>query len=570
MARDRWVHHLDYLITLVGYSVGAGTFQKFPYLCMRNGGGAFLILFMLFTIIGAIPCVFVEMVIGQFSQSGPVRVWNICPPFKGIGLGTVAISWTYATYNSGIFAWYLYYFFNSFSTYLPWTQCSNDWNTATCVTHDMHINDININNTMSTNITIGGMTAAEEYWRFKVLDITEGLENLAGIRWPLVGCLAITMVAVLLCLIWGIRISGKIVYVTVGVPYLLNTIFLIRGCMLPGSAEGIYYYIYPNFQMLQDPKMWMEACAYAFFSMGIGMGCIITLSGHNNFRNNCFRDSIAMCLMDALTTIFVGFSVFGIIGHVAYIRGLDVKAFQSSGFNLAFIVYPEAVATLPCPQLWSALTFLMLMSLLIDTLIPSFEIVVTALADQLPGLAKRRWLIVCSVLLSSSLVALLFMTRGGIYVLTLVDWYATFPSLALFATMECIAVNFCYGTQQLQQDIQTMWGKTAPRCISFCMRFVCPVLLLVIFTFSLYTYRPPQYAEYVYPAWATVVGWMISMASIVPFPIIFVWTVYHTSGTTLIEKLEKAIRPNKKWGSRVPNECENQDVNFPSVLQENL
>ncbi|XP_046555641.1 sodium- and chloride-dependent glycine transporter 1-like [Haliotis rubra] len=434
MARDRWLHHLDYLITLVGYSVGAGTFLKFPYLCMRNGGGAFLILFMLFTVIGAIPCVFVEMVIGQFSQSGPVTVWNMCPPFKGIGLGTVVISWTYATYNSAIFAWYLYYFFDSFSTYLPWTLCSNDWNTATCVTHDTHIGDVN--NTISTNITVGGMTAAEEYWRFKVLDITEGLENLAGMRWPL------------------------IVYVTVGVPYLLNTIFLIRGCLLPGSAEGIYYYIYPDFEMLQDPKIWMEACAYSFYSMGIGMGCIITLSGHNNFKNNCFRDSIAMCLTDALTTIFVGFSVFGIIGHVAYIRGLDVEAFQSSGFNLAFIVYPEAVAALPCPQLWSALTFLMLMSLLIDT--------------------------------------------------------------------------------------------------------------LVIFTFSLYSYRPPQYAEYVYPTWATVVGWMISMASILPFPVFFVWTVYHTSGTTVVEKLEKAIRPNKKWGSRIQTDYENQDVNFPTMLQESL
>ncbi|XP_046555640.1 sodium- and chloride-dependent GABA transporter 3-like [Haliotis rubra] len=498
MARDRWLHHLDYLITLVGYSVGGGTIQKFPYLCMRNGGGAFLIVFMLFTVIGAIPCVFVEMVIGQFSQSGPVTVWNMCPPFKGIGLGTVAITWTLSTYNLAIFSWYLYYFFNSFSTYLPWTLCSNDWNTVTCVTHDTHVN-----NTISTNITIGGMTAAEEYWRFKVLDITEGLENLAGMRWPL------------------------IVYVTVGIPYLLNTIFLIRGCLLPGSAEGIYYYIYPDFEMLRDPNVWMEACAYSFFSMGIGMGCIITLSGHNNLKNNCFRDSIAMCLTDALTTIFVGFSVFSIIGHVAYIRGLDVEAFQSSGFNLAFIVYPQAVSALPWPQLWSALTFLMLMSLMIDSM-------------------------------------------GGIYVLTLVDWYATFPSLVFFATMECIAVNFCYGTQQLQQDIRTMWGKTAPRWISFCMRIVCPLLLLVIFTFSLYSYRPPQYAEYVYPTWATVVGWMISMASILPFPVFFVWTVYHTSGTTVVEKLEKAIRPNKNKGGRIHTDNENQDVSFPTMLQESL
>ncbi|XP_048247806.1 sodium- and chloride-dependent glycine transporter 1-like [Haliotis rufescens] len=136
--------------------------------------------------------------------------------------------------------------------------------------------------------------------------------------------------------------------------------------------------------------------------------------------------------------------------------------------------------------------------------------------------------------------------------------------------MECIAVNFCYGTRQLQEDIQTMWGKTAPRCMRICMRFVSPVLLLVIFTFSLYSYRPPQYAGYIFPTWATAVGWMISMASILPFPVFFVWTVFHTHGATLKEKLKQAIKPNKKWGCQTKTDCESDDISFQAMIEDSL
>ncbi|XP_046561284.1 sodium-dependent dopamine transporter-like [Haliotis rubra] len=577
MVHERWTHHFDYLTTLLGYSIGAGTFLKFPYLSMRNGGGAFLIPFLLFTIIGAIPCVFLEMVIGQFSQSGPVQVWNVCPPFKGIGLGTVFISWTYATYNASIFAWYLYYLVHSFAANLPWAHCNNDWNTARCISPGDFANTTSSNDTWyaenatsavsavtlhSLNGSEPGVTAAEEFWRYKVLEITSGLDQIGGIRWPLAGFLAVAILAAFLSVLWGIKVSGKIVYITVSVPYILNTVFLIRGCLLPGSADGIYYYIYPNFEKLLYPRVWLEACAYSLFSMGIGMGCIITMSGHNKFNNNCLRDSIVMCLVDAISCIYVGFSVFAIIGHVAHQRGLTVEDFQSSGFNLAFIVFPEVVSALPLPQLWSAFTFIMLVLLLIDTLIPTYEMVVTALTDQVPSLARRRWLATVLVLSASGLVSLVYVSQGGIYVITLVDWYATFPSLALFATMECIAISWCYGTKRLEDDIANMWGRAIPRHISFCLRYISPTLLLTVFGFSLYSYRPPRYGDYTFPDWATLVGWMISGASILPFPVFFIWTVYRTHGDTIKEKFQKALKPSQKWG------CQDElATDGPEVLQ---
>ncbi|XP_048241830.1 sodium- and chloride-dependent creatine transporter 1-like [Haliotis rufescens] len=389
---------------------------------------------------GTVPVVFLEMVIGQFSERGPVEVWNLCPAFKGR-----KTLWV----KSSIPSWFVYYFYASFSNPLPWAHCGNEWNTPSCISQHADVNtttglnmteEVTIytmaNHTADINGTVAGMTAAEEFWRFQVLQITDGLETIGTIRLPLLICLAFTCSLIFLCVFRGIKVTGKLVYVTVAIPCILVTIFLIRGCLLPGSADGIYFYIVPNFEILSRPQVWIEGCNFALYSLGLGMGSIVTLSSHSKFRNNCFRDSIIVCIGDMLVTLLIGFAFFAIIGHVAYQRGVTVEAFESSGFNLAFIVFPQVLNYLPLPQLWSALTFLTLITLELDTL-------------------------------------------GGMYVLTLVDWFAYFPSNVLFSTLECIVVGWCYGTDRLQRDIKSMWGKAIPRIMMIAIKCVCPMLLVV-------------------------------------------------------------------------------------------
>ncbi|XP_067648993.1 sodium- and chloride-dependent glycine transporter 1-like [Haliotis asinina] len=565
---QQWRHKLDYVFTLLGYSVGSGTFIKFPFYCMRNGGGAFLIPYLLFTVICGIPCVFLEMVIGQYSQSGPVKVWNLCPPFKGIGVGALIFSGLYYSYYNVYFGWFMYYFYHSFSTKLPWTHCRNTWNTLDCVSYvptnnpssvdsinvtvdnnnvTVDINNMTVHNLTSVVLDGDRRTAAEEFWRFHVLDTSDGLEHLGNIQWPLAGCLAVTNVILFLWVAQGIKVSGKLVYITVTIPYILIAVFLIRGCLLPGSLQGMYYYIYPDFEMLLKPRVWIEACGYALFSLGVSTGCIITMSGHNKKNNNCLRDAVVCSLFDALSGIFIGFAFFSIIGHVAHLRGVDVDAFASSGFNLAFIVYPEVLAYLPLSQLWSVLTFLTLMSLAVDTMVPMIDIIIASLEDQFPRWTKHRWLTILTLLLIMFLFDFLYITQGGIYVITLVDWFAYFPALALYALLECIGVGWCYGIRKLQGDVHAMWGKNTPPIVSAAIKYVCPLLIMVIIVYSCYSYRPPMYGDYVFPTWANVVGWMISLVAVLPFPVVFIWTVVTTKGFSLKEKLRTALAPSDQW-----------------------
>ncbi|XP_046350170.2 sodium- and chloride-dependent glycine transporter 1-like [Haliotis rufescens] len=583
MLREKWRHHLDYVVTLLGFGIGSGSFVKFPYLCIRNGGGSFLIPFVLFTFMGTVPVVFLEMVIGQFSERGPVEVWNLCPAFKGVGVGTVIGTWIHTTYFTVIFSWFVYYFYVSFSNPLPWAHCGNEWNTPSCISQHADVNtttglnmteDVTIytvaNHTADFNGTVAGMTAAEEFWRFQVLQITDGLETIGTIRLPLLVCLAFTCSLIFLCVFRGIKVTGKLVYVTVAIPCILVTIFLIRGCLLPGSADGIYFYIVPNFEILSRPQVWIEGCNFALYSLGLGMGSIVTLSSHSKFRNNCFRDSIIVCIGDMLVTLLIGFAFFAIIGHVAYQRGVTVEAFESSGFNLAFIVFPQVLNYLPLPQLWSALTFLTLITLELDTLVPPIENVVAALRDRFPQLSRRRWLVIAVLLSTNFAFGLNYITQGGMYVLTLVDWFAYFPSNVLFSTLECIVVGWCYGTDRLQRDIKSMWGKSIPRIMMIAIKCVCPMLLVCVFCYSLYSYRPPKYGDYDYPPWATGIGWMVSLASILPFPAVFVWRVWRSHGNTVKEKFLTSLEPNKNWREASGRDTQEDFAHPMTNLEEQL
>lgn len=106
---------------------------RFPYLCYKNGGGAFLIPYLIMYAVGGVPLFFMELALGQYHRKGAITCWGkIVPAFKGIGYAVVLIAFYVDFYYNVIIAWALHYFVNSFSGHLPWTSCDNLWNTDKC------------------------------------------------------------------------------------------------------------------------------------------------------------------------------------------------------------------------------------------------------------------------------------------------------------------------------------------------------------------------------------------------------------------------------------------------------
>uniref|UniRef100_A0A667X343 Transporter n=1 Tax=Myripristis murdjan TaxID=586833 RepID=A0A667X343_9TELE len=134
--REQWASKREFILAIAGTIVDLGNVWRFPYLCYKNGGGVFLVPYVLFLFTCGIPLFFLEVSMGQLTSQGGVTSWRkICPAFQGIGYGSQVILLYNVMYYIVILAWAFLYLLFSFNTELPWANCNNTWNTGTHTCH---------------------------------------------------------------------------------------------------------------------------------------------------------------------------------------------------------------------------------------------------------------------------------------------------------------------------------------------------------------------------------------------------------------------------------------------------
>ncbi|KAJ8333756.1 hypothetical protein SKAU_G00410750 [Synaphobranchus kaupii] len=130
--RETWGKKIDFLLSVIGFAVDLANVWRFPYLCYKNGGGAFLIPYILFLVIAGMPLFYMELALGQYNREGAATIWKICPVFKGVGYTVILIALYVGFYYNVIIAWSLYYLYSSCTLELPWQKCGNIWNSENC------------------------------------------------------------------------------------------------------------------------------------------------------------------------------------------------------------------------------------------------------------------------------------------------------------------------------------------------------------------------------------------------------------------------------------------------------
>ncbi|XP_067652464.1 sodium- and chloride-dependent glycine transporter 1-like [Haliotis asinina] len=570
-ARGAWVSQIDYLLSVIGYCVGLGNLWRFPYICKRNGGGAFLIPFIVCLVLCGLPLFFLEVAVGQFSGKSATHVWSVCPVMKGVGIGMLIMSAGTVVYYTAICGWALYYTVFSCRAVLPWTDCGNSWNTDSCVrslqvmsqgrtevSNSIVLNGTEVNSTLTeyinTTITYRrkandslAHTAAEEFFQYKVLGITGGLEQLGSIKWELALCLLASWVLIFVCIVKGVKSVGKVVYVTATLPYIILTILLVRGLTLPGGPSGAMFYLTPDFSKLLEIQVWLEACLQVFYSLSPAWGGLITMASYNEFNTNCLRNAVICTFVSEGTSMYAGLVVFSILGFMAQEANIPISDVVSSGPGLGFVIYPEALAQLPVPQLWSFIFFFMLILLGLDTLFSMVETVISAILDEYPWLLKWRVIVALGYCVISFLLGLLFTTEGGIYILQLLDWYFVVIFLIVDGFLECIILGWIYGVDRLSADIALMLGRPAPLFFKITWCYVTPAMLLVTFIFTLTQYQSPTYGKYVYPDYAATIGWCAASVPGIPLVVMMVKAIYKEEGS-LLQRFRKSLKPDNSWG----------------------
>uniref|UniRef100_UPI0037E9BE20 sodium-dependent neutral amino acid transporter B(0)AT1-like n=1 Tax=Semicossyphus pulcher TaxID=241346 RepID=UPI0037E9BE20 len=548
--RPKWDNKAQYILTCVGFCVGIGNVWRFPYLCQSHGGGAFLFPYLILLVLEGMPLLLLEFAIGQRLRKGSVGVWRAINPYlTGIGIGSMLVSLLIGLYYNTLIAWIMWYFFNSFQSPLPWSQCPLNENGTGFVSECQRSSTV-------------------DYYFYRVtLNSSTSIAESGGMHWPMVVCLVAAWTVICICYIRGISTSGKAVYVTAILPYIVLAIFLIRGLTLKGAMSGIKHLFTPDLAKLTEPTTWLDAGAQVFYAFSLAWGGLISFSSYNPIHNNCMQDAVILTAVTGFTSVYAATVTYTIIGFRAtekydnciidnimtlsnafdlpedsittsnyeaafnhfnssypdIVPGLGIKTCNMKkllsegveGTGLAFIVFTEAITKMPGSPAWSVLFFVMLFCLGISSLFGNIEGVVVPLKDL--KLLPKKWPqealtgVTCFV---AFIISLLFAQHSGIYWVTLFDNFAGSVPLLTTGLFEMIAVVYIYGVDRFNEDIEFMIGYKPNIFWQVSWRLTSPLIVVVILVFYLVTQGQE---ELTYLVWDPNSEEFPSLAS-VPYP----------------------------------------------------
>ncbi|XP_050504670.1 sodium- and chloride-dependent transporter XTRP3 isoform X1 [Diabrotica virgifera virgifera] len=564
--RAEWSGKLQFFLSIIGYSVGLGNIWRFPYLCQQNGGGAFLIPFAIMLVLEGIPLFLIELGIGQKMRLGCLGVWSTIHPWLGgIGIASCIVTFFVALYYNVIITWCFYYLFNSFQYPLPWESCPI------------------INGTVDAECDKSSATAY--FWYRVTLDASPNIEDPGMPKWWIVLCLLLSWIVVFFIMMKGIQSSGKVVYFTSLFPYLVLTIFFIRGITLKGASAGLAHMLTPKVHKLTEPKVWLDAATQVFYSFGLAFGSLIAFGSYNTPKNNCVRDVILVSICNAVTAIYASVVIFAILGFKAVsnvdkclldnknilmaheilrktspaaisdeayknalahasalnltncslARELDAAA---EGTGLAFIVFTQAIVELPGAPFWAIIFFMMLLALGIGSQIGMMEGMLCTVFDIEIFKRISKIYVTAALCLVCFFVGLIFTTGAGEYWLSLFDSFAGTIGLVVVAFLEMMAVTYVYGHEKFTKDIFEMTGVRPGLYWQLTWRYLAPVIMVLILGSSIVQMfmDSPKYQAWnkemgdvnptPYPPWVMSIAIAMILAGILPIPIVFLLRRY--------------------------------------------
>ncbi|XP_040002387.1 sodium- and chloride-dependent GABA transporter 2-like [Xiphias gladius] len=568
--RGKWANNMEFILSMAGEIIGLGNVWRFPYLCFKNGGGVFFIPYFLFLFFCGIPVFFLETALGQYTSEGGVTAWRkICPMFEGVGIASQVIVIYLNIYYIVVLAWAIFYLINSFKSPLPWSTCDNWWNTEICQSRFgifgnpslFHSNWSFLNNITSVdysenlgyyNETDQFMIAKspeQEFWFNRVLRMSDDM-SLGKVHWDLALCLLLAWVICYFCVWKGIKSTGKVVYFTATFPYLMLFILFFRGVTLPGAAEGLRYYLTPDFSKLAEPNVWRDAGTQVFFSYAVCQGVLTALGSYNKYNNNCYRDCLALCCLNSATSIFAGFVVFSVLGFMAYDLGISMEEVATGGPGLAFIVYPRALSLLPGSSFWAVLFFLMVLFLGLDSQFVCVESLATAITDLFPRHLRRpgaRKILVLGIAVICFLLGLPLITEGGIFLFHLIDSHGpSGTSLLIIACFETVVIAWVYGADRFYDNIEDMLGYPPNYVLKYCWLFFTPLICMLTVLYNLADLNSPVLYGYELDTWGTTLSTLLVATPLLCIPAFVLVSLWRNpkNMTTPSSDLRQA-RPHK-------------------------
>lgn len=464
-----WTSRQTFILAAIGAAIGIGNVWRFPFIAYSNGGGAFLIPYVIALITAGIPLLMLEFGLGFMAKAGaPIGFRNVIgQKYEWIGWLAVILGFGIIIYYCIILAWAVDYIY------------------------------------FSLNLAYAGDTEAFFFGTF--LNLSDTVIPLGSINWLIVIGSVAAWIWIFIAIVRGIRSVERMVYVTVLVPWIIIAIFVIRGITLPGAWNGIAYYIIPDFSVLLYPRVWLAAYGQVFFTLSVGWGVMIAYASFLPATADLAKNAVIIAVANSLTSFIAGFAVFSTIGYLADQAGVAVTEVVRGGIELTFVTYPAAIQLLPiAPALFGILFFLMILTLGIDSAFATIEAASIPIIEEFNVARLKVITSLCILGLASGLV---YTTNAGYHWLTIMDHYLSTVLLVVVGFLEAAAVAYVYGPERFRSFIAAHSEIRVGGSWNFSIKFLIPaVLLIILFTLILESLESPFGG---YPSFANGIGWLV-------------------------------------------------------------
>lgn len=440
--RNQFATRLGVIAATVGSAVGLGNIWRFPYEAGMHGGGAFLLIDLFFIFIIGVPVVCAEFIIGRHTGS------NIRGAFRALAPGQ---AWGWVSYI-GLFASILILSF--YSVVAGWTM-------------------------KYTVTSIGGFGGVDSVEGLHAQFDTFASSDVGPVVWTLI-FLAVNYFILARGVQKGIE---KMSNILMPMLFLILLIFTVNSLLMPGAMDGVKFLFLPDFSRV-TPKVVLGAMGQAFFSLSLGLGCLITYSSYFKNDTPLLRTATTTAALDTLVAILAGLIIFPAV----FTFGQQPAA----GSKLVFEVLPSIFLHMSGGVAWSTLFFFLLFLASLTSTISMAEITI-AYFDEEFGMSRRKAtaLTIAIAMVLGSLCALSFGSLSGFKVcglalFDLFDYVSSNIFLPIGGMVISIFVGWVLDRAVLRSELEagtrhSAVNHAATRIIVFCLRWLAPVCIALVF-----------------------------------------------------------------------------------------
>ncbi len=444
MQREHLGSRLGFILLSAGCAIGVGNVWKFPWMAGQYGGGAFVLVYLLFLLILGVPVLTMEFAMGRAAQKSPLKMYGELKPGGKWGwhgyvclLGNILLMMFYTTVSG----WMLQYFVETA--------------TGTFVNMDKAAIDAAFPAMLANPGKMMAYMAFIVVSGFAIVSfgVQKGLERVT--KW---------MMLALILLMWVLAI---------------NSIFL------DGASEGLKFYLVPSFSKMQEVGFFnvlVGAMNQAFFTLSLGIGAMAIFGSYIGKDHSLTGEAVRVCILDTMVALCAGLIIF----PACFAYDVDVN----SGPALIFMTLPNVFNNLPMGRFWGSLFFLFMTFAAYSTILAVFENIVSCVSE-LTGWGRKKTCAVCCVgIFLLSLPCLLgynvlsnFRPIAGRDVLDSEDFLV---SNILLPLGSLIFVIFCtsrygWGWENFLKEANEGSGLKMAKWLRPYCTYVLPVIMLTIF-----------------------------------------------------------------------------------------